>query len=124
MYKDVAKNLGDFVIVYPKTIVPSPTKDDYISGYIDRYFIRKTNDQNGSIFEISKDVYDDYKENPFWKTATMRWRISGPLTPTYRDNGEVSDIGVLSSNKSSIGITSQILRNIGLYLPNISQFYK
>ena len=54
MYKDVAKNLKQFSIKLPNTIVPSPTIDDYDSGYIIRYFIQKANDENAHIFEINK----------------------------------------------------------------------
>ena len=123
MYKDVAKNIDDFIIKYPKTIVPKPTDDDYETGYIDRYYIRKTNDSNGSIFEVNKEVHDEYKTKPFWKVATIRWRIAGPINPTYKDNGEVDDVGVQASNRASLSLAFKNMRNIALYLPNLLQFH-
>ncbi|MBM4210631.1 MAG: hypothetical protein FJ187_08795 [Gammaproteobacteria bacterium] len=108
----------------PQTIVPIPTDADYDNGFIIRFFIRKANDVNGFIFEVDKDVYEKYIENPYWIAADMRWRISGPLNMTYKKNDYIDDFGVLESNKKSILYVSKIIKNIGLYLPNLLQFYK
>ncbi len=124
MYKTVAKNIDLFVVNTPNTIVPSPTDDDYSIGFIRRYFVRKANDVNGFTYEIPKDEYAEYIDNPFWTTADIKWRISGPLNPTYNDNGEIDDRGVMNSNKAAIGIAASKIKNIGLYLPNVLQFYK
>jgi hypothetical protein len=124
MYKDVAKNIEIFKIKYPKTIVPSPSDTDYSSGFIRRYFVRKSNDMNGHIFEIDKDTYSEYLNNPFWIVGDLKWRIRGPIQETYKDNGEIDDIGVRNSNKASINIIASTLKNVGLYLPNLLQFHK
>ena len=124
MYKDVAKNLKQFSIKLPNTIVPSPTIDDYDSGYIIRYFIQKANDENAHIFEINQKEYERYKENVFWIIGELKWRIRGPLNTTYKINGDIDDVGVINANKASIARISQTLKNVGLYLPNLSQFYK
>ena len=124
MYKDVAKNIEIFNIQFPKTIVPSPTENDYNLGFIRRYFIRRINDENGFIFEIDENEYQKYLTNPFFESATIKWRISGPIEIKYKDNGEIDDKGVKNSNKTAINIASEKLKNIGLYLPNILQFYK
>ena len=60
MYKDVATSLDLFKIETPKTVVPEPTKDDYKAGFIRRYFIRKSNDVNAHIFEISDSDHSKY----------------------------------------------------------------
>jgi hypothetical protein len=39
-------------------------------------------------------------------------------------DGEVNDIGVRNSNKATISIAASKIKNIGLYLPNLLQFYK
>jgi len=124
MYKDIAKNIDFFKIEYPKTIVPTPTSQDYENGFIRRYFIRHANDINGHIFEISPDVYSEYLENPFWKVEQIKWRISGPIEATYKNTGEIDDMGVKNSNIAALGIAGTNLKNIKLYLPNILQFYK
>ena len=124
MYKDIAKNIEAFNIEFPKTIVPKPTENDYNLGFIRRYFIRKINDENGFIFEIDENEYQKYLTNPFFESTTIKWRISGPTQIKYKDNGEIDDRGVVFSNKAALGIASQKLKNIGLYLPNLLQFYK
>jgi hypothetical protein len=124
MYNKVAENIDLFVINTPKTIVPIPTDDDYSIGFIRRYFVRKANDENTFTYEIAKDEYAEYINNPFWATADIKWRIAGPLSPTYKDNGEIDDRGVMNSNKAAIGLATHKIKNIALYLPNYLQFYK
>lgn len=124
MYTDLINNKTYYTFSNPKTIVPKPTENDYDSGFMNRYFCQKINDKNGFIFEIDKEIYNQLEENPFWKTSIMRWRLSGPIEAVYNDLGNLIDIGVRQSNKNSISITSSTLKNIGLYLPNILQFYK
>jgi hypothetical protein len=124
MYKDLTKNLTDFNLQLPKTIVPKPNETDYDNGFIRRYFIQKINDENGFIFEISEEEYNSYLQNHFWKTLDLKWRIKGPKLPVYDDFGNLKDMGVESSNKSSISIGSSKMKNVDLYLPNILQFHK
>ena len=124
MYKDLQKNLTNFNLQLPKTIVPIPTELDYESGFIRRYFVQKVNDENGFIFEVSKEIHDEYVENTFWKVLDLKWRIKGPKFPIYDEFGTLKDVGVEISNKSAISNASSKMKNIGLYLPNIFQYYK
>ena len=124
MYKDVAKNIENFTLQIPKTVIPIPTEFDYDNGFIRRYFIQKTNDSNGFVFEVSEEVHDELRDNPFWKVADLKWRITGPKENVYNQKGELSDIGVELTNKQIINLTSKIIRNISLYLPNLLQFHK
>ena len=124
MYKDVVKNSKLFEIKYPDTIVPTPSESDYKLGFIRRYFTQKAVDISGHVYEISESTYSDYVTNPFWISTDMKWRISGPIEPTYKDNGEIDDRGIRYSNKAAINGATSKLKNIGLYLPNLVQFYK
>jgi hypothetical protein len=123
MYKNVAKNIEKFTLQVPNTVVPTPTNEDYELGFIYRYFIQKANDEDSFIYEINLNEYNLYNLNPFWKKLRLKWRITGPINPTY-NNGTVSDRGVIQSNKSSLNIASSQFKNISLYLPNLLQFYK
>ena len=124
MYKDVANNLDLYKIEIPKTIVPVPTDNDYELGYIRRYFVQKANDIYGHIYEVDNEIYSELENSPFWKVADMKWRIRGPLSTVYSDDGSISDMSISSSNIASIRLISGKLNNIGLYLPNLLQFYK
>ena len=118
MYKDIAKNIENFTLQIPKTVIPIPTEFDYDNGFVRRYFIQKTNDLNGHIFEVSYEIYNELKYVTFWKVIDLKWRIKGPLEYT------VEDMGVRASNNAAINLASSTLKNIGLYLPNLLQFYK
>jgi len=124
MYNDLIKNKEFPSLEIPKTIVPSPTEDDYYNGSITRFFTQKANDVNGFVYEIDLDTYNNLKSNPYWLINNIYWRISGPLDMVYNDNGMVIDKGVFNSNKASIQLGAGILKNLGLYLPNILQFHK
>jgi hypothetical protein len=124
MYKDLIKNNIFYSLSTPSTIVPTPTEDDYSIGSIDRYFTQKANDVNGFVYEISLDTFQKLNENPNWNVEILRWRISGPLNVVYNEKGDIIDKGIINSNKTSLYIASTILKNIGLYLPNVTQFYK
>jgi 3',5'-cyclic AMP phosphodiesterase CpdA len=124
MYTDIAKDLDTFKIVLPNTVVPIPNDNDYEVGFIRRYFTQKANDTNGHIFEISYDTYKDLVKHPLWSCVDIKWRIKGPTNIIYKMDGDVDDVGVHNSNKAAITTASKILKNIGLYLPNLLQFYK
>ena len=42
----------------------------------------------------------------------------------YNETGMVIDKGVYNANRASIALGSETIKNLGLYLPNILQFYK
>ena len=124
MYTEVAKNINNFKLEYPNTIVPSPNSVDYDNGFIERYFTQKVNDKNSHVFEIDKEVYFNLFDNPYWIVEIMKWRITGPITPVYNIDGILTDKGVIESNNASISIISEKIKNVKLYLPNILQFHK
>ena len=124
MYKELIKDKELYSIQTPKTFVPSPSLNDYEYGSIDRYFAQRANDTNGFVYELDENEYNLLLNNPYWITATMKWRISGPIDVVYASTGRLTDMGVKSSNSASIAITSSKIKNIGLYLPNLLQFHK
>ena len=63
MYKDLIKNKTIYSLSIPKTIVPSPTENDYSNGMFDRYFAQRANDSNGLVYEIDLNTYNELKLN-------------------------------------------------------------
>ena len=61
MYKDVAQNIEQFTIKFPKTLVPIPSDYDYSNGFIERYFVQKSNDINGHVYEVNKNNRENYQ---------------------------------------------------------------
>ena len=76
------------------------------------------------MYEISLNTFEKLNENPNWNVEIVRWRISGPINAVYNEKGDITDKGIIDSNKASLFIASTTLKNIGLYLPNVTQFYK
>jgi len=112
MYNDVAKNTKLFEIKPPDAFLPSPSEEDYEIGFIRRYFVRKANDKNGFIYEVSKDTSIKYEKIPFWKTTSIKWRLDGTKDEVTESNGK------------AIGFVAQQFPKLALYLPNLTQFYK
>lgn len=124
MYKDLIQGKELHSLNFPKTIVPTPTNIDYENGFINRYFTQRVNDSNSFVFEINLEEYGLLLENPYWTLQEMRWRLTGPKSVVYSNNGSIIDIGVVASNTASIALASTKIKNIALYLPNLLQFYK
>jgi hypothetical protein len=90
-----------------------PTENDYMAGYIFRYFIRKRNDSNGIITEVSKQTYDNFLNNASYVTLRMRWKISG---------GNKFEVEQL--NQRSINYAQETMSNIDTYVKNLTKFYR
>jgi len=90
-----------------------PTDLDYSAGFIYRYFIRKRNDNFGIITEVSKQTYDNFLNNNFYLTLTMKWKISGT------NSAEVEQL-----NQRSINYSQETISNIDTYVRNLTKFYR
>lgn len=95
-----------------KAYIPNPTDRDYSAGYIQRFFVQKSNDVNSPIYEVSPKQISKYDGKPFYKLASLDWRLTGTVEE------------IKTSNSISIRLASQILPKIQLYLPNLLQFHK
>ena len=107
-----------------KAFIPTPKEDDYKRGYLQRYFIQKSNDKSAPIFEVKSTDVSLYRKNPYYSTGTLKWRISGPKETQYDNVGNIKDKGVLESNRISISLLKNEIPNLKFYLPNLIQFYK
>jgi ribosomal protein S17E len=106
-------NIGyDFDLPKINTSIPTPSKEDYVAGYITRYFVQKSNDVNAVIYEVSRNFYTKANGNPFYRIVALDWRLSGSLDD------------IKNSNSASVRIASKTIPKISLYLPNLLQFHK
>jgi hypothetical protein len=112
-YKRLKREKGTLLII-PKVSVsiPSPKENDYVRGYIVRYFVQKANDLDSVIYEVSKNRYSDIQTSDLYSNISLDWRITG------------DPIDVRKSNSESIRIASKKIPKIALYLPNLLQFHK
>ncbi len=123
-YKTVLRKPSQHSPQLPTAFVPNYEDLDYEKGYVDRYFCQRSNDTSAPIMEISSTEYSKKKENPYFITVSLKWRISGPPGPKSIGIGVRDDIGVRASNRESIKLKSDVMPNLKLYLPNLLQFHE
>lgn len=108
---------------HPTDKVVGPTTDDYIKGIMHRYFVAKANDLHSQIYEVTPAEYKQFKKNPFYVTATMRWKITGPLNNIY-DRGILKNRGVVDFNMVSYQEIQRIMPRIDTKISALNQFHK
>lgn len=123
-YNELTNGSSQLINISPVAFIPILTEKDYKRGYVNRYFIQRSNDSNSPIYEVSDIDFRSSHSTPMYNVTNLRWRISGPLVPTKIGAGEIVDKGVLESNKISIKLASTLITKLGLYLPNRKQFHK
>jgi hypothetical protein len=92
--------------------IPNPSENDYSVGYIERYFVQKTNDINSFIYEVSEHFKQTIMSNPLYSITKIKWKITG--TPQQ----------IMDANKKSIDYVVDNIPKLKAYLPNLLQFAK
>ena len=122
-YKSIARiptyNFIDSNIV---SFIPTPSESDYNNGYIRRYFVQNAVDSTLPIYEVSKSEYSRALTKPIYTGASLKWRITGPISETFVNS--VLDKGVRESNRIAISLVNNTIPNLKFYLPNLLQFHK
>jgi len=102
--------------VYKK---PSPNANDYINGYITRYFVKKINDN--TIYEVDSVGFSDISDTLYTKSS-ISWKITGKSNDTT-DGKTLIDIGVISYNSNSISVLEKTIPGIRNILRNVLEFW-
>lgn len=123
-YTEISQGRFSRNLLNAKAFIPTPTEFDYKKGFIKRYFVQKTNDKGSPITEVNATNFSKYKNNPYYTVAFLTWRIQGPKTTEYNEDGSIMDKSVSQSNRISISLLKDTMPNLKLYLPNLLQFYK
>lgn len=106
----VAEKKNNFSIPDLKAFIPTPTEQDYKTGYIRRNFAQKINDKGSSIIEIDNRYLDTARASGYYLILTIYWKIKG----TEED--------IKSVNIKSIKSVYEQMPRLNLYLPNLLQF--
>lgn len=98
-----------------------PTEEEYKSGYMDRFFAKKTNENK--IYEIdyvnSKNISD-----ALYKIVSIKWKISGPKNNILK-NGVLDKAGVIEQNRFEIDrIHKEEGVDLSSALPNLLEYWK
>lgn len=103
--------------VYKK---PSPNANDYLNGYINRYFVKKINDN--TIYEVDSVGYADVS-NTLYTKSSLSWKITG--RPKNSNDGKTAtDVGVISYNSYSISVLEKTIPGIRNILRNVVEFWR
>lgn len=100
---DMYKEYGTFSEIssgaVPVPYKPSPSKDDYSRGYIDRNFVKKVNEN--SVIEVQFAQIGSINSS-LYKLVTIRWYITGPKETIVNKDGVVEKLGVAAQNRYEI----------------------
>jgi len=118
-YKKITQNTtGTIIKRYPVAYYPQLTTEDYIRGYIMRYFIKMKTSPNNTILEIKEDDYKKYSAKDVFSagalfiTTSLRWKITGNRND------------VIVGNTNTVENKELSMKNIGLRLSNRLEFWK
>jgi len=90
----------------PTSYNPIPIDNDYNKGYINRYFIKKSN-SNGYVTEISPEEYVAVQNGAvpydvsFWQAIEVFWKLTGPLKSKRISQYQVR-AGIIDTNERLI----------------------
>ena len=70
--------------IYPSNITLDVTDKDYTKGFVVRYFVKKANDVNAKVFEISKEDFN--KDLTLYDKIKLDWIISGAKNQVIVEN--------------------------------------
>lgn len=122
IYTDNTRNINFDVIqgTYPVYTKPFPTRDDYFSGYIQRYFVKKVNDN--TIYEVSGDSYNTII-NGLYSKISLVWRITGSKNDVFKNKIKIYS-GVIQDNTFTIRNAEKSMSGISNILKDPLEFYK
>jgi hypothetical protein len=111
-YLDLNNNTKPYSNIELTTFEANPNEQDYFFQYIFRYFVRKRNDTNGLIYEISKQTYDLFKISKLYIGVEIKWKI-------YGDRNETEQL-----NKNSVAYGKKTISNLDTYMTDYLKFWK
>ena len=107
-------------LTFAKSFFPNPSKTDYETGFITRYFLK--NVSSSKIYEVSRDNYTSVIDSLYIKNE-IEWKITGNRNTTTT-SGNVINVGVYDFNKKNIDDLNYKMNGIKSILYNPLQFWK
>ena len=99
------------------------TKDNINNGYIDRFIIKRSNDN--IFYEVNSDTYDAYTSEDIdpvlYSAVKLKWYITGNITDTQQ--GNITIPGIQSNNYKELQTAEITVPGISLYFTDLLQYY-
>ena len=103
--------------VYPSSYIPQLTDKDYTVKSISRFFVKKINETNSEVLEISEHDFD--KELKVYNKITLNWIISGT-----KENVMLENLKTINGAEKSLKGISKILFPLQYYKPSKEDKYE
>ncbi len=107
-------------------VIPSVSQEDIDRKIKTRYFAKYTTQRNGLVYELDGGQYSLIQQNPLFRKTTIDWIIRGKLEDTILTLPSGDNIlikGVISQNKTLVGLAEEELPGITGHLRNYVEFY-
>jgi hypothetical protein len=99
------------------------TKENINNGYIDRFIIKRSNDN--IFYEVNSDTYDAYTSEEIdpvlYSAVKLKWYITGNINDTQK--GNITIPGVQSNNYKELQTAEITVPGISLYFTDLLQYY-
>ena len=105
---------------YPVSYKFTVTSNDYMIGYVYRYFVKKIN--SNFVHEVSEENYNNIASGLFCKTS-LKWTLVGPKNNTYQ-NAKLFEYGVSEKNSKSVEAASKYMPELKQTITDYSLFCK
>lgn len=114
IYDSLNENtIKDYIV--PQQYYPQPSNDEYLQGYVTRYFIRKTNNVGDNIIEIDKSQFNSIGSQidpALYLKTSLPWKLTG------------NEEDVRLSNFKIVRKYNEELPGLQKYLRNYLELYK
>ena len=122
MLSDKRGKLDGLTFVEPQYKKPKVEHINYSDEYIVRYFVKKSNSENSTIYEVDSIQFNTLQKNSFYTCIPVLWKITGNIDTIESDETEI--VGVRDFNLKSVQKAKVKIKNIEKVLNNPLEFYK
>tara|TARA_R110000851_G_C12943474_1_gene552492 strand:- start:59 stop:874 length:816 start_codon:yes stop_codon:yes gene_type:complete len=122
LYDKITKiSLGEYISPIPKK--PTPTTEDIATGYIIRYFVKRSNEVTSPIIEVDQKQYTKCKpktgrhiNGALYKKVSLRWKLSGPKK-------DINDLkGVEDTNRRTVFAKNMKMEGLSDLLRDLTRY--
>jgi hypothetical protein len=114
--------------VSPYYSAPRPTKKDYDTSFMLRFFLRRRNSRSpGSIIEIDSEQFTLWQKpksgisEVLYDAIQIEWKLTGPEYDVVVD-GKVTEFGVSDTNKRILNIYERNFPGLRNYLTLLTEY--
>ena len=124
LYKKLNPNIKIGTQTITALVSFKPTQENYSTGYITRYFLKKVNED--LIYEVDDIQYFDQLSNiidlRLYNGTSVNWYITGETTDTV--NGTTTAPGVITKNRQAIKDAETLVPGISKLVTNLLEYYE